>query len=72
MFVVNLKKLACSPNVEKDDMKRTLEQAIKSNGLDTEIRNIVYHLLRNSNKIDTKPAQCVSFFMESDFVVKRV
>lgn len=41
-------------------MKRTLEQAIKANGLETEIRNIVYQLLRASNKTDTKhPMQCV-------------
>lgn len=41
-------------------MKRTLEQAIKANGLDTEIRNIVFHLLRASAKGDTKnPIQCV-------------
>lgn len=54
------KKLVCSPDVDKIDMKRTLEQAIKTNGLETDIRNIVFQLLRASNKCDTKnPVQCV-------------
>lgn len=45
-------------------MKRTLEQAIKANGLDTEIRNIVFHLLRSVNKSDDKnPMQCVRDFL---------
>lgn len=65
------KKLVCSPDVDKVDMKRTLEQAIKSNGLETEIRNIVYHLLRASNKTDPKnPVQCVRhlfLFFEQKF-----
>lgn len=50
-----LQKLACSPDVDKDDMKRTLEEAIKSSGLDIEIRNIIYHLIRNTPKGDIKP-----------------
>lgn len=55
------KKLVCSPDVDKIDMKRTLEQAIRANGLETDIRNIVFHLLRAANKNDTKnPIQCVS------------
>lgn len=55
-------KLACSPEVCKDDMKHTLEQAMKKNGLETEIRNIVFHLIRNSIKSDTKlTMQTVSF-----------
>lgn len=50
----------CSPEVDKTDMKRTLEHAIKENGLETEIRNIVYQLLRVSNKSDAKnPVQFV-------------
>ena len=43
-----VQKLACSPEVDKDDMKATLEAAIKNTGLETEIRNIVYHLIRSS------------------------
>lgn len=61
----NWKKLVCSPDVDKFDMKRTLEQAIKANGLETEIRNIVFHLLRASNKADAKnPVQCVRCFFK--------
>lgn len=46
-------------------MKRTLEQAIKANGLETEIRNIVFHLLRSVNKSDNKnPMQCVRGFSQ--------
>lgn len=47
-------KLACSPEVCKDDMKHTLEQAMKRNGLETEIRNIVFHLIRTSIKNEVK------------------
>ncbi|EAT39615.1 AAEL008603-PA [Aedes aegypti] len=50
-----VQKLACSPEVDKDDMKHTLEAAIKANGLETEIRNVIYHLIRNSLKAETKP-----------------
>ncbi|XP_062551936.1 TBC1 domain family member 19 isoform X1 [Armigeres subalbatus] len=49
-----VQKLACSPEVDKDDMKHTLEAAIKANGLETEIRNVIYHLIRNSLKTETK------------------
>ncbi|XP_055591767.1 TBC1 domain family member 19-like isoform X2 [Uranotaenia lowii] len=49
-----VQKLACSPEVDKDDMKHTLEEAIKANGLETEIRNIIFHLIRNTVKSDTK------------------
>ncbi|XP_058814857.1 TBC1 domain family member 19 isoform X2 [Topomyia yanbarensis] len=50
-----VQKLACSPEVDKDDMRHTLEAAIKSNGLETEIRNVIYHQIRNSLKSETKP-----------------
>lgn len=49
-----LQRLACSPEVDKDDMKSTLEVAIKANGLETEIRNMVYHLVRRNGKGDPK------------------
>lgn len=43
-------------------MKRTLEQALKTSGLETEIRNIIYHLVRTSNNADNKSSmQCVRF-----------
>lgn len=35
-------------------MKSTLEVAIKANGLETEIRNMVYHLVRSNGKSDPK------------------
>lgn len=35
-------------------MKSTLEAAIKFHGLDTDIRNIVYHLIRSSGKAEPK------------------
>ncbi|EDS33299.1 TBC1 domain family member 19 [Culex quinquefasciatus] len=50
----HFQKLACSPEVDKDDMKHTLEAAIKANGLETEIRNVIYHLIRNSLKPEPK------------------
>lgn len=52
---MTFQKLACSPEVDKDDMKHTLEAAIKANGLETEIRNVIYHLIRNSLKVEPKP-----------------
>lgn len=56
-------KLACSPEVCKDDMKHTLELAMKRNGLETEIRNIVFHLIRTSIKNEVKLSmQTVSCF----------
>lgn len=53
---VLLQKLACAPTVDKDDLKSTLEQAMKTNGLETDIRNIVFHLIRSSIKSDGKSA----------------
>lgn len=35
-------------------MKHTLEVAMKRNGLETEIRNIVFHLIRTSIKNEVK------------------
>lgn len=35
-------------------MKYTLEQAMKEKGLETEIRNIVFHLMRNSIRNEHK------------------
>ncbi|KAG5675845.1 hypothetical protein PVAND_005715 [Polypedilum vanderplanki] len=49
-----VQKLTCSPDVKNDDMKNTLEQAMKKHGLETEIRNIVFHLIRNSIKSEVK------------------
>lgn len=41
-------------------MKQTLETAIKANGLEIEIRNVIYHLIRNSVKSDTRPTPASS------------
>lgn len=49
-----VQKLACSPDVDKNEMKSTLESAIKNTGLDTEIRNLIYHLIRNSIRADVR------------------
>lgn len=51
-----VQKLACSPDVDKDDMKTSLEAAIKSTGLEIEIRNIIYHLIRCSIKPECQPS----------------
>ncbi|XP_067626036.1 TBC1 domain family member 19 isoform X2 [Eurosta solidaginis] len=46
--------LACSPGVDKHDLRNTLEDAIKSTGLETEIRNVVFHLVRNTLNTEAK------------------
>lgn len=52
-----VQKLACSPDVDKDDMKTTLETIINATGLEIEIRNIIYHLIRSFIKVDcVRPA----------------
>lgn len=52
--------LACQPSVDKNDLRNSLEDTIKATGLDTELRNIVYHLVRNSAKSDTSSSNFVS------------
>lgn len=42
-------------------MKRTLEQAIRENGLETEIRNSIYQLLRTANNDNKMLLQSVRF-----------
>ncbi|XP_030383303.1 TBC1 domain family member 19 [Scaptodrosophila lebanonensis] len=41
-----LQRLVCTPNVDKNEMRATLETAIKTAGLETEIRNIIFNLVR--------------------------
>ncbi|XP_013110989.1 TBC1 domain family member 19 isoform X1 [Stomoxys calcitrans] len=53
----NVQKLVCSPAVDRNDMCNTLEEAIKSAGLETEIRNIIFHLVRSKLKPEEKPSQ---------------
>lgn len=52
--------LACQPSVDKNDLRNSLEDAIKTTGLDTELRNIVYHLVRTSIKNDSSSTNFVS------------
>lgn len=49
-----VQRLVCSPNVDKHNMKNTLEMVIKANGLETEIRDIVYHQIRSSVKTELR------------------
>uniref|UniRef100_A0A1I8MLL5 Rab-GAP TBC domain-containing protein n=1 Tax=Musca domestica TaxID=7370 RepID=A0A1I8MLL5_MUSDO len=53
----NVQKLVCSPSVDRNDMCNTLEEAIKNAGLETEIRNIIFHLVRSKLKPEEKPSQ---------------
>ncbi|KAL9930199.1 TBC1 domain family member 19 isoform 1-T1 [Glossina fuscipes fuscipes] len=48
----NVQKLACNPNVDKNDMRQSLEEAIRESGLETEIRNLIFQLIRTNLKID--------------------
>lgn len=43
-------KLVSSPNVKKEDFKQTLQQAMKDNGLDTKLRNTIFHWVRSQTK----------------------
>lgn len=47
-------KIACSPSVDKNFMEESIEQAIKNDGLETEIKNIVFHHLRDRHLHETK------------------
>lgn len=50
-----LQRLVCNPSVDPHDMRNTLEDAIRGAGLETEIRNIVYNLVRSRlSKVDDK------------------
>lgn len=45
-----MKKLVSSPHVNKEDFKQTLQQAMKEKGLDTKLRNTVFHWVRTQSK----------------------
>ncbi|CAK1578846.1 unnamed protein product [Parnassius mnemosyne] len=49
-FYSDIQKLVSSPNVKKEDFKQTLQQAMKEKGLETKLRNTIYHLVRAQNK----------------------
>uniref|UniRef100_A0A1A9WW95 Rab-GAP TBC domain-containing protein n=1 Tax=Glossina brevipalpis TaxID=37001 RepID=A0A1A9WW95_9MUSC len=57
----NVQKLACNPTVDKNNMRHSLEEAIRESGLETEIRNLIFQLIRTNLKIDrlydTDPTQ---------------
>lgn len=71
MLFYGAQSLACSPDVDKDNMKATLESAIKGNGLETEIRNIVFHLIRNSFKNEIKSVMASVVFIKYINLKKR-
>ncbi|XP_065357666.1 TBC1 domain family member 19 isoform X2 [Calliphora vicina] len=50
----NVQKLVCSPSVDRNDMCNTLEDAIKNAGIETDIRNIIFHLVRSKLKPEEK------------------
>lgn len=45
-----IQKLVASTAVKREDFKNTLLDALKSNGLETEIRNTVFHWVRSQNQ----------------------
>lgn len=42
-----IQRIVASPIVDKDDFKNSLITALKNNGLETEIRNTVFHWARS-------------------------
>lgn len=48
-----LQKLVSSPNVKKDDFKTTLLESMKKTGMETELRNTVFHWVRSHNNRDS-------------------
>ncbi|XP_053600516.1 TBC1 domain family member 19 [Plodia interpunctella] len=49
-FYSDVQKLVSSPNVKKEDFKQSLQQAMKEKGLDTKLRNTVFHWVRTQTK----------------------
>ncbi|XP_068627989.1 TBC1 domain family member 19 [Battus philenor] len=49
-FYSDIQKLVSSPGVKKEDFKQSLQQAMKEKGLDTKLRNTVYHWVRTQSK----------------------
>ncbi|XP_071871913.1 TBC1 domain family member 19 [Bombus fervidus] len=48
-----IQKLVASTAVKREDFKNTLLEALKSNGLETEIRNTVFHWVRSQGSLST-------------------
>lgn len=61
--------LVCQPSVDKNDLRNSLEDAIKNAGLDTEFRNIIYHLVRTSTKNDSSSSNFVSFVTRKELSI---
>ncbi|XP_041973233.1 TBC1 domain family member 19 isoform X2 [Aricia agestis] len=49
-FYTDIQKLVSSPNVNKEDLKQTLQQAMKEKGLDIKLKNTVFHWVRTQSK----------------------
>ncbi|XP_026326690.1 TBC1 domain family member 19 [Hyposmocoma kahamanoa] len=58
-FYSDVQKMVCSPNVKKEDFKQTLQQAMKEKGLDTKLRNTVFHWVRTQTK-QNDPIACLT------------
>ncbi|XP_058793879.1 TBC1 domain family member 19 [Phymastichus coffea] len=48
-----IQRLVASSAVKKEDFKKTLFEALKKDGLETHIRNTVFHWTRSQNSIET-------------------
>ncbi|XP_046668556.1 TBC1 domain family member 19 isoform X1 [Homalodisca vitripennis] len=48
-FYTDLQKLAASTSVKEDNFKETLLEAMKESGMETELRNTVFHWMRSHN-----------------------
>ncbi|XP_066594152.1 TBC1 domain family member 19 [Prorops nasuta] len=51
-----IQKLVASTAVKKDDFQNSLIEALKSNGLETELRNTVFHWARTKEIAHSKPS----------------
>ncbi|XP_014485954.1 PREDICTED: TBC1 domain family member 19 isoform X2 [Dinoponera quadriceps] len=51
-----IQKLVASPAVNKEDFKNSLVTALKSNGVETEIRNTVFHWIRSQSSLHSQSA----------------
>ncbi|XP_067206864.1 TBC1 domain family member 19 isoform X2 [Linepithema humile] len=49
-----IQRLVASPVVDKDDFKNSLVTALKNNGLETEIRNTVFHWARSRSSLHSR------------------
>nr|XP_033329468.1 TBC1 domain family member 19 isoform X1 [Megalopta genalis] len=52
---IEIQKLVASTAVKRGDFKNTLMEALKSNGLETEIRNTVFHWTRSQSSLSLLP-----------------